>query len=395
MPSQIVSGNHNGPVPSITVYRDAFVGASATTNSSTLLANANVFNFPTAGVVSKFTVILDTAPGVGCSRTFTLYLNGSSTSVSVTISGTDKVGVDLSNTLSVSAGDSIQIYASYSGAVAATYIKHSAIFTPDTDYEYIFGGFTSANAALNRYLYFGGVNNAGSATESDTNIVMPCAGTIKKLFIRTSTAPGGTDTLSVTARKNGVSQTLVATITGTETYAQDTSNSFTVAAGDNLTFLVGGTRSRGSLTWSFVFVPSTTTDIPHFTAAMSNFFVTSQYANLDHSYNSTCRGTGTYQLKSERAVAMYVTVKTAPGTGTSKIFTLTKNGSATDLVVTISGTNTTGNATGSVSVADGDVLSIVYSVSGSPVASVGSVSLVFEANDSVITNQVMNIIINC
>lgn len=65
--------------------------------------------------VSKLSVKLDTAPGVGNSRTFTFRKNGSNTSLAVTISGTDTSGVDTTNTVSMASGDSISLLHTESG----------------------------------------------------------------------------------------------------------------------------------------------------------------------------------------------------------------------------------------------------------------------------------------
>lgn len=74
---------------------------------------------------------------------------------------------------------------------------------------------------------------------------------------------------------------------------------------------------------------------------------------------------------------VYANVSVAPGVGTSVVFTLIKNGSATSLVVTISGTNTSAtNTTTRVSLAQGDLACWQVSITGSPAASFMGLSCV-------------------
>lgn len=82
-----------------------------------------------------------------------------------------------------------------------------------------------------------------------------------------------------------------------------------------------------------------------------------------------------------------IKLTTAPGSGKSRTFTLFKNGVATDLSVTISGTNTEGSdLVHSVDISADDYTVIRSTVSGSPAASPATYSLVFSnptANESV------------
>jgi hypothetical protein len=64
---------------------------------------------------------------------------------------------------------------------------------------------------------------------------------------------------------------------------------------------------------------------------------------------------------------LYMNLGTAPGVGTSRIFKILKNGSATGIQVTISGANTTGSDTVNFATyVAGDVISLECSVSGVP-----------------------------
>ena len=76
-----------------------------------------------------------------------------------------------------------------------------------------------------------------STTETDVYFVLPCAGTIKNLYIIADGAIGAGQTATYTVRKNGVDQTLTTSLTGAGSGAgittnNDATHSFTVVAGD-------------------------------------------------------------------------------------------------------------------------------------------------------------------
>lgn len=79
-----------------------------------------------------------------------------------------------------------------------------------------------------------GVGLQCTATESFCYLPQPQAGTISKFYINTSAAPVGVQTYTITMRKNATNQSVTCTITGAATSCNDTTNSFTVAAGDNV-----------------------------------------------------------------------------------------------------------------------------------------------------------------
>ena len=85
---------------------------------------------------------------------------------------------------------------------------------------------------------FGWAQNFPLATEGDTQFPFPTAGTIRNLYIRTSNTQNAGGSLVLTVRLNGADTALVATVTagGAAGVYSDTSNSFTVAAGDVISF---------------------------------------------------------------------------------------------------------------------------------------------------------------
>jgi hypothetical protein len=69
---------------------------------------------------------------------------------------------------------------------------------------------------------------------SEVGLVVPAAGTVSSLYIKAGTGPVG-QSIPFYVRKNGVDQTLTATLAISGTTANDTTHSFSVAAGDEIT----------------------------------------------------------------------------------------------------------------------------------------------------------------
>lgn len=98
-------------------------------------------------------------------------------------------------------------------------------------YQTVTGGVWGVLGAATNYATHPG--NAVSAGEVELAIV-PRAGTAQKLYCHIATAPGGADTVVITARKNAADQALTCTITGAATACNDTTNTFAVSAADRL-----------------------------------------------------------------------------------------------------------------------------------------------------------------
>jgi len=93
--------------------------------------------------------------------------------------------------------------------------------------------------------------NAAAGSNTDPNVVgwiVPYAGVASKLYVKANTGPVGDSTV-FTVYKNNVATTLTCTMAAAATSASDTSNSFSVAAGDELTLKSnpGASISSGAL----------------------------------------------------------------------------------------------------------------------------------------------------
>lgn len=70
--------------------------------------------------------------------------------------------------------------------------------------------------------------------ETTRQTVIPIACTLSNLYVKVTTAPGGTASWTFKVYKNGVGQTVTCAITGAATTANDTTHTVSIAAGDRI-----------------------------------------------------------------------------------------------------------------------------------------------------------------
>ncbi len=75
---------------------------------------------PFSGTFLNFYANLNAAPGSGNSATFTLYVNGAATGLTVTISNASTSGSDLSHSASVTAGQTCEVQVVFSTSATST-----------------------------------------------------------------------------------------------------------------------------------------------------------------------------------------------------------------------------------------------------------------------------------
>lgn len=338
---------------------------------------------PAAFTMSTFFVNLDTAPGTAKSYTFTIRKNSVDTAVTIAISGSNTSGTDNTHSVSFAAGDVITIGVTPSGTPSApSLIQWNFVAdSGGTHFAPLLGGShttTNLSTASTVYSQLTGASNGSNtwnATELNQQIICPTGGTISNLYAVSDVAPGTAKSYAITLVQNGSPSALVATVSGSNTSANDTTHSITVAAGDTLSISAtpSGTPAVARYVWGLQFTP---------TNAGESFFgfgnsnapstTTTQYElplGVGANGYSTTESTKFFCLGATEITALYAKLGTAPGGATSRTITIRQNASSSTAAVTISGSNTTGNITGqSISVAQSDTLDMMLTVGGTPAA---------------------------
>lgn len=241
-------------------------------------------------------------------------------------------------------------------------------------------GFYPVNAGGSRLPAWG-------TTHASRAVVIPTACTIGDLTVNIATAPGSGKEWTFSLVKNGTPVVDV-TISGASTTAS-TPFSAAFSPGDTLSLRLtpsGTPAASGVIQWSMevdtegdgesLFVMSVTN------APSENWrprFSPPQGSSTD--VNTTRSGFFSQVMPMAGTLSdLYVVAPTPPGASKSVSYTLYKNGVATALTCTISGTDTAGSLTGvDVSVAEGDRVEIAASGVGgnTPTMSPFSASMVF------------------
>ena len=125
---------------------------------------------PLPGVISKFYVNLNGAPGAGNTRTFGLSVNDdTSPDITVPISDTAVADSDVAHSTPVALGDWVSIYQTASGTPAQAVMRAGWVYTA-TDYDLFLIPFGSAGGNIADGTYYGSVSSASqlpTTTETD------------------------------------------------------------------------------------------------------------------------------------------------------------------------------------------------------------------------------------
>jgi hypothetical protein len=206
------------------------------------------------------------------------------------------------------------------------------------------------------------------------DVVVPCAGTFRKLRAGLGSATGG-GSATITLMVNDTASALTCTITDPATSGSDETHDVSVNAGDVVCICTGKTGSPTSdpkLRWNIEFEGSDSTysilmgclgDGSGLSATDSTF--------VPHGYSLVRTGTLDTRLVVPCAGTfrnLYVKQATAPGSSTSWNYQLNKNeATSSALVATVSDSATTGNNTSdTLSVVAGDYITILATKTNSP-----------------------------
>ncbi len=106
-----------------------------------------------------------------------------------------------------------------------------------------------------------------STDESSVALIAPISGTLSNLIIYCNTAPGGSETVVITIRKNGIDTAITATLTGASLSSSDTTHLINISSGDKITVksVVSANSVASDLFVSLIFTtPITNAIVPSF-----------------------------------------------------------------------------------------------------------------------------------
>ncbi len=372
---QLLVISAGGPSTSATNW--ASLGSGATDGWFGTDANRRSL-IPVRGIIRNMYIESDTPPGAGKSYAFTFRINGVSSAVTATISDAATTASDIVNSATVAAGDEVNIQCVPTGTPTGALVKIAVEFEPSTPQRFVINGGSASNlatAGAREYNFlFSSPGNTFSGTQNLRAMVVPMACTIKNLYVKLSGSPTAGKSYEFSIYRNGVQEaTSVFTVADTATTGSAENIAIACSPGDTLSFssISAGTPTARRASWGATFQPSI--DGTFVLSATTSNMTAAQYNSLQGVSSSSATEASREELIvgpfSTTLSKLYVSVNTAPGAGTTRVFTLRKNAGSGALTATISGTNTTANdTTNSVSFASGDDAAMLNTVTGVPAA---------------------------
>jgi len=221
---QIISGGKQTPSNSADTYQCLNGGGGSTSEIRAAGISA------AAGTIRNFKVKVSAAPGAegsGKQWDITIYKNGIPTALTVTIFET-ATSATYSGELIVAQGDYLSVKIDPTNSPTSPFLLTWNTEYISEDNETLLMSNSWSSGTGNLFIsVFGNMTN--SVNEFYTELLIPCAGTIKNLFVNASAAPGTGKYATFTVRKNQSNQTVIVTLSGAQTNGNDVDHSFVVS----------------------------------------------------------------------------------------------------------------------------------------------------------------------
>jgi hypothetical protein len=159
----------------------------------------------TAGTLRNLRVVVDAAPGVGNSVTWTIEHNAVDTALAVTISGTDTTGQNTANTITLADGDEILLRRTITGTPTDTTQTWTVEFDADEAGASCYSNDKTALSDL-ASRFRGLYTSRQGTTAASISDVISCNGTITKMRAKLSGDVIGGGSYEFYIYKNGVKQ---------------------------------------------------------------------------------------------------------------------------------------------------------------------------------------------
>ena len=357
-------------------------------NTGTWTATSSLRASPIAatGTLSNFQVLLGTAPGAGAGWSYNVCnLTTSTCTLTCDVSGASATTCsDTSNSLAVTAGDMVAVRscpyntlgctAGTAPTASATRMSYEFTSTVGSEAPIFWGGEASISTA--GYYGVGANVRDTNALPNSAETVAPTAGTIDRLYAYCTAGLTSGKSWTFTLYKNS-SPTNLSVIISNACAVQsdlDAGHAVGVNAGDTLAIYANPASSptAGVLFGSVRWLPTTANEYPLFSAAGILPATGTRYMSIS---GSTTTGSGTESLDQMvipaglHVTKSYISIDTAPGVGTSRLYDLRSNAGASGWTQqSIADTATTSTGSGSVAYTAGPTNTIDWrqTVSGSP-----------------------------
>lgn len=239
--SVILGGSSDTTATSGTEY-NVFQGGGTSEDSTWHATQANRQQvFPIGGTLKNFYSEISAALGTGDTATLTIQVNNSDTALSLTFTGSSQVTANDSDTVSINAGDTVNLEWTVTGGTPdAVRVGWGAVFVPATNgYSITMNMSDTAPSTSAQNFTHGSGAVAWTATSTNRRMILPSSSIIlRDIRVKIATDPGGTDTYDFDLRVEGADTATDCQIAGGSTTC-NSSDTTTVTAGND--FNVGST----------------------------------------------------------------------------------------------------------------------------------------------------------
>jgi hypothetical protein len=334
-----------------------------------------------AGDWRNFTFEHLTAPGSGKSFTYTLVKNGVDTAVVITVADLATLGRSTSSVTAVS-GDKFYWRRTSSGSPTLSNVRYCSEFAHSAANLNGHHGYFGANtgSGLSAPLFAPSVWTSAVVANNTAPVAAP--GDLTELYYKLTAAPGSGKNFVFVLTINGVQQDGSGGTTDTRVTIADAategtwSGSIALSAGDlcTLSYTPSGTPTSTSVMVSVTFEPTVDGESNACGRAGTNmgtsgtwYVIPAQNATTGHTAteaDNTVPGSVSDYLLRDFRVSISSTIATGPVTFTTRVNASAPGG--TPAVTLTSGQSSGTDATGEVTIEDGDVWTLEYVATGSP-----------------------------
>jgi len=332
---------------------------------------------PTAGTISRLRIWIGDGVLAGDTLTFTVMKNGVATDIEVVMTEGETEDSDLLDSINVVAEDTVSLRGVLSDIDSedAYYISGAVVFESSTADETIYMVSDALHSkTIDVYHMLTGQMSGQQA--SSHALTFEGDGTAKKLYVKLTADPGtDPDAYSYTLRKDGGDTDLTCTIVANDTTGDDTVHTVDLTSGDLINIEISPVDTPVVAPKAAIsLVIEQDTKFEQQVMGWQGSTLALRYETVVQSISSSWKVS---ELDAAQCVAIRqalsiftVRVNIAPGVGESRTYTVMRNGVATDMAVTISGTDTTGTDSAHlVSLVAGDTVSLRSSATAGSAAS--------------------------
>lgn len=332
------------------------------------------------GTFRNLRMVISAAAGGVATRSFTVYLNGAPTALTVAMGSADTDETDATHSFTVAATDLVELRSTLTGVPAACVAFWSLEFEPDSTTQQCVWGSNRQNFGANiKIPPGGGYNTLNSNTENQSWMPSPLAVTVNAIYANHVATVGGVGvgyTYQLRAAGADLAGAVLTVTNGTTGSVTGLSNA--VAVGNKLTYQstrVGGPNSVSPIL-TIVYTPATPGEYMLIGGSSSGLSAATDYAAFASGAGGNMGAAATFKGLSGptpwTASLLIAWVLTNPGGGAkSHTVSLYSDGigALTQSVVLTAADQTAQDVTHSDAIVDGQYIGVQWTHQNSPTAS--------------------------